>query len=65
MCVVCEYIEERRDERRSHMVYQTADFLQEGGVNVLPWPPRSSDLNPIEQVLWEGDCPLCTVLHIF
>ena len=28
------------------------DYLQEAGVNVLPWPHRSPDLNPIDNV-WD------------
>lgn len=41
------------------------DFLQEAGVNFLPWPARSPDLNTIQHV-WDmmgGDCPVCTLLH--
>lgn len=29
------------------------NFLQEAGVHVLPWPPCSRDLNPLEHMLKE------------
>ena len=34
-----------------HTSRQTQQFLAQHGLNVLPWPPQSPDLNPMEN-LW-------------
>ena len=37
---------------RPHIVHKTTQFLEDAGVDILPWSPRSADLNPIEHV-WD------------
>ncbi|CAH1976114.1 unnamed protein product [Acanthoscelides obtectus] len=37
---------------RPHVARVTIDFLQHNDVTLLPWPPRSPDLSPIEHV-WD------------
>ena len=36
----------------SHTAHSVRDFLQDRDVNVLPWPAKSPDLHPIEQI-WD------------
>ncbi|CAH2002060.1 unnamed protein product [Acanthoscelides obtectus] len=53
------------ENARPHMARRTTDFIQEAGVNVLPWPSRSSDLNPIKHV-WDmmgAEYSLCNIRH--
>lgn len=42
----------QQDNARPHSARFTRDFLQQSGVPVLPWPPYSPDLSPIEH-LWD------------
>ncbi|KAH0810441.1 hypothetical protein GEV33_012350 [Tenebrio molitor] len=53
----------RQDNARSHIIARrTLQFLNEAGVNISPWPARSPDLNPIEQV-WDMIGRRLTILH--
>lgn len=38
----------QQDNARPHVARRTLQFLQEEGVDTLPWPANSPDLNPIE-----------------
>ena len=42
----------QHDNATSHTARSVRDFLQDRIVSVLPWPVKSSDLNPIEHV-WD------------
>jgi transposase len=39
-----------QDNDPKHKAHATQDFLSHKGIGVLPWPSRSPDLNPIENV---------------
>ncbi|CAH1967308.1 unnamed protein product [Acanthoscelides obtectus] len=41
-----------RDNARPHVARVTIHFFQHNDVTLLPWPPRSPDLSPIEHV-WD------------
>jgi hypothetical protein len=38
----------QHDNATSHTACSVCDFLQDSNVDVLPWPAKSLDLNPIE-----------------
>ena len=38
----------QQDNARAHSARVTMDFFNQNGVQVLPWPAFSPDLNPIE-----------------
>ena len=40
----------QHDNATSHTARSVCDFLQDWNVSVLPWPSKSTDLNPIEHV---------------
>ena len=42
----------QQDNARPHTARVTTNFLQRNNVNVMPWPSRSPDFNPVEQI-WD------------
>ena len=38
----------QHDNATCHTAHSVRDFLQDRNVSVLPWPVKSTDLNPIE-----------------
>lgn len=42
----------KQDNARPHIARVALDFFEESQVTLLPWPPRSPDLSPIEHV-WD------------
>ena len=42
----------QHDNANRHTACSVCDFLQDKNVSVLPWPAKSTDVNPIEHV-WD------------
>jgi hypothetical protein len=40
----------QQDNSRPHTARLTMDYLEQNNINVLPWPSKSVDLNPIEHL---------------
>jgi transposase len=38
----------QHDQARAHMATETRELLEEYNINVIEWPPKGADLNPIE-----------------
>jgi transposase len=52
----------QQDNARPHIANVSTDFLDDSQVDLLPWPPRSPDLSPIEHV-WDLIDRRLTNLH--
>ena len=56
----------KQDNARPHIANITLDFLTEIiNVNLLPWPPRSPDLNPFEHVWDMTDRVVYVILPVY
>ena len=42
----------QQDNARPHAAHVTREFMEENGVQVMPWVPYSPDLSPVEHV-WD------------
>jgi hypothetical protein len=49
----------QQDNAGPHVARVLLDYLTQQNVDVLPWPPVSPDLSPIEHVWDEMEQPLC------
>ncbi|KAJ3655299.1 hypothetical protein Zmor_014434 [Zophobas morio] len=38
----------QQDNARLRIAHRTMHFLEDAAIDILPWPPRSPDFNPIE-----------------